>query len=44
MHSLSPTVPPMDLPRLVMRRAVWVALAAWLLVLVLGLQLSLIHI
>ncbi len=38
MHSLSPDVPPMDLPRLVMRRAVWVALAAWLLVLVLGLQ------
>ena len=28
----------MELPRLVMRRAVWVALAAWLLVLVLGLQ------
>ncbi|MCW5659877.1 MAG: hypothetical protein KIT60_19435 [Burkholderiaceae bacterium] len=28
----------MDLPRLVMRRAVWVALAAWLCVLVLGLN------
>ena len=29
---------PLDLPRLVMRRAAWVALGAWLLMLVLGLQ------
>ena len=29
---------PLDLPRLVMRRASWVALGAWLLMLVLGLQ------
>lgn len=29
---------PLDLPRLVMRRAGWVALGAWLLMLVLGLQ------
>jgi two-component system sensor histidine kinase UhpB len=29
---------PLDLPRVVMRRAAWVALAAWLLVLALGLQ------
>ena len=30
--------PPLDLPRLVMRRAGWVALGAWLVMLVLGLQ------
>jgi two-component system sensor histidine kinase UhpB len=34
----SPTARPLDLPRLVMQRAGWVALGAWLLVLVLGLQ------
>jgi two-component system sensor histidine kinase UhpB len=36
---MKPVLPTaMDLPRLVMRRAVWVALAAWLCVLVFGLQ------
>lgn len=30
--------PPLDLPRLLMRRAGWVALAAWLLMLLVGLQ------
>jgi two-component system sensor histidine kinase UhpB len=34
----SATPRPLDLPRLVMRRAAWVALGAWLLVLALGLQ------
>ena len=34
---MEPTTP-LDLPRLVMRRAAWVALGVWLLVLVLGLQ------
>ena len=34
----SSTARPLDLPRLVMRRAAWVALGAWLLVLALGLQ------
>ena len=34
----SSTVRPLDLPRLVMRRAAWVAAGAWLLVLALGLQ------
>ena len=32
-----PLQPPLDLPRLVMRRAAWVALGTWLLMLVLGL-------
>src|SRR5215831_20413232 len=34
----TPLQRPLDLPRLVMRRAGWVALGAWLLMLVLGLQ------
>ena len=34
----SPQPQPLDLPRLVMRRAGWVALGAWLLMLVLGLE------
>jgi two-component system sensor histidine kinase UhpB len=37
--SMTPApVRPLDLPRLVMRRAAWVALGAWLLALALGLQ------
>jgi two-component system, NarL family, sensor histidine kinase UhpB len=34
---MKPSTPPLELPRLVMRRASWVALLAWLLVLALGL-------
>jgi two-component system, NarL family, sensor histidine kinase UhpB len=38
MPMTSTTARPLDLPRLVMRRAAWVALGAWVLVLGLGLQ------